>query len=246
MSLQLFLILFIGIAAGFADSTIGVGGSISIPSLIILGFPPAAAIALDRLGTLGQTFGALLKFIRTNKILWSFIIPFIILSQIATLIGTHILLNINPNFILRVLGIILILLTPTFYINKKIGVKRIKVSNFRKCLGYFFYFLLMILNGVTGAGAGGISFYNSMYNFGFTLLEANATNLIPWLLLSLTSSYIFVSKGIINWNTGLFFLVGMIIGGYLGAHTALKIGNVWLKRFLGIVVLLAGIKFLFF
>jgi len=36
----------------------------------------------------------------------------------------------------------------------------------------------------------------------------------------------------------------MLIGGYLGAHIAIKKGNKWVKIFFGIIILISAIKIL--
>lgn len=244
--INLLLILLLGIVVGFLDSTLGAGGWVSLPFLIFLGLTPQAAIAVDRLGTIGQTFAALLKYIKAKSIRWDYIIPFVILSQIATLIGTKILLSSDPKILQKILGLVLVILLPFLFTNKNLGVIRKHVNNFRKTLGLTIYFLLLIFNGIFGVGTGVPSFYNSMYNFGFTIIEANSTNLIPWFLLSVSSTIIFINKGILDFRSGIFFVLGMIVGGYIGAHVALKAGNLKLKKALAVVVVLAGIKLLFF
>lgn len=104
----------------------------------------------------------------------------------------------------------------------------------------------MIWNGFFGTGAGPFSFYNSLFFFGFTIIEANATGIIPWFALSLSSLIIFARNGIIDYRNGIVLFVGMAVGGYLGAHTAIKKGDLWIKRLFILVVIISSIKLLFF
>ena len=46
----------------------------------------------------------------------------------------------------------------------------------------------------------------------------------------------------IRWDWLPALLAGSLIGGYLGAHMAIKSGNRWIKRGFEIVTLLVGIK----
>lgn len=239
------LVLVIGTLAGFADSTIGSGGLISIPFLIFLGLPPAVAVATDRLGTLGQIGGALAKFWKTGKILWSYVPIFSVLSLAGALLGAQILLTIDSRSLEKVIGAILLIVLPLIFLKPNLGLEHRAVSRFKKGLGLIIYFLVKFYDGLFGTGAGPLSLYNSLFFFGFTMLEANATNLIPWLLLSLSSLAIFMLHGIVDYRNGVFLLVGMALGGYLGAHTALKIGNLWLRRLFVAVVIISGVKLLF-
>lgn len=104
----------------------------------------------------------------------------------------------------------------------------------------------MVYNGIFGAGAGPLSTYNFLYFFGFTIVEANATNTIPWLILGLSSLIIFMLNGIVDYKNGVALLIGMTIGGYLGAHVALKKGEAWVKRLFVLVVIISSIRLLFF
>lgn len=240
------LVLLTGLAAGFLDSTVGSGGLISIPFLIFLGFPPHVAVATDRLGTLGQTSAALLKFWKSGKIRWNYVPIFIVLSLIGAVIGANILLTIDPKILQKIIGIVLLILLPLIFLKKEIGVVRVTVTKLRKAMGFFVYFLLSIFSGFLGIGSGATSFYNSLFNFGFTFIEANATGIIPWFLLSLISLIIFNQNGIVDYRNGIFLFIGMVIGGYFGAHVALKKGELWIKRLFVLVVIISSIRLLFF
>ena len=107
-------------------------------------------------------------------------------------------------------------------------------------------FRSMIFGGFFGGGAGTLVLYTLMIFFGFTIIEANATDIIPWFLLSLSGFIIFAINGIVDYGLGIALFLGMLAGGNLGAHTAIKQGNQWVKVIFTIVVIISGIKLLFF
>ncbi|MCD6523142.1 MAG: sulfite exporter TauE/SafE family protein [Candidatus Diapherotrites archaeon] len=238
--------LFIGMTAGFFDSVLGAGGLISIPALMFLGFPPQVAIATDRFGTIGQTSTALFKFHKAKKIIWEYVAILSIISLIGSLIGANILLNIDSNLLQRAVGFFLLALLPFAFLKQNIGIKRNKTTKSKSVLGLFIYFLIMIFGGFFGQGTGPLIFYTLTYFLGFTMIEVLATNIIPWFVLSLASLVIFAMNGIINYAVGIILLVGMAIGGYIGAHVALKKGDLWVKRLFALFVIASGVKMLFF
>ena len=61
---------FLGFITGFMDSTVGSGGLVLIPALIFSGFSPQSAVAMDRLATIGQEIGAIIKYWKSGKIIW--------------------------------------------------------------------------------------------------------------------------------------------------------------------------------
>jgi len=78
------------------------------------------------------------------------------------------------------------------------------------------------------------------------MLEVLATNIIPWLALTISSLVIFALNGIIDYKIGIVLLIGMTVGGYIGAHVAIKKGDLWVKRLFVFLVIISGIKLLFF
>ena len=244
--ITLLLVLFIGVAAGFLDSVIGAGGLISVPSLIFLGLPPQIAIATDRFGTIGQTLTSLVRFWKAKKIVWKFVPVLAFISLFGSLIGANILLNVNPKILESVVGALILILLPLIFLKRNIGVQRTKMSNTKMVIGLIIYFFIMIFGGFFGQGTGPLIFYVSTFFLGFTMIEVLATGIIPWVVLSLSSLIIFGLNGIIDYKTGIVLLTGMAIGGYIGAHVALKKGDLWVKRLFVLFVIISGAKLLFF
>ena len=85
-----------------------------------------------------------------------------------------------------------------------------------------------------------------MLFFGFTIIESNATDMIPWLLMSILTLVIFIMNGLVNFKLGIPLVIGMFIGGYIGAHMAVKKGDKWIKTIFIFIVVISAIKILFF
>ena len=236
----------IGIIAGVIGSMVGGGSLLSISFLIFAGLPPQVAIATDRFGSVGAAITAFFKFWKAQKIVWKHVPVLAALSLVGSVIGANILLNINSDTLQNIVGVILLVLLPFILLKQDIGVRRTKMSTLKMGLGLGCYFLVQIFTGFFGGGTGPIIFYLLMIFFGLTIIEANATQIIPVLLLYLSSLVLFALNGIINYELGVVLLAGMAIGGYLGAHLAIKKGNAWLKPIFAVVVVAAAIKLLFF
>lgn len=244
--LPLLSVFLVGIVASFIGSIAGNGGLISIPFLIFLGLPPHVAIATNKMGAVGMGIGSISKFWKAKKIVWKYVPFFSVISLIGAYIGANMLLSVNEEVLNKIIGGILILLIPMLFMKKDFGIKTKDIGKTKKIFGYILYFCIMIFGGFFGGGAGSLILSTLMIFFGLTILEANATNHIPWLLLSAFSLIIFCINGIVNYEMGTALFLGMLIGGYLGTHTALKNGDQWVKVVFGIVVVVSGIKLLLF
>jgi len=242
----LLLVSLIGLVTGFFDSIIGAGGLISVPSLVFLGLPPQIAIATDRLGTIGQTFTALIKFWKAKKIVWRYVPILAVISLAGSLIGANILLNVDQKILESVVGVLILILLPLIFLKKDLGVKQAKPSRSKNIVGLLIYFAIMIFAGFFGQGTGPMIFYALTFFLGLTMIEVLGTGIIPWFVLSISSVIIFALNGIIDYKIGIVLFITMSIGSYIGAHVAIKKGDLWVKRLFVLFVIISGIKLLFF
>lgn len=242
----LLLVSLVGLVTGFFDSVIGAGGLISVPSLVFLGLPPQIAIATDRLGTIGQTFTALIKFWKAKKIVWKYVPILAVISLAGSLIGANILLNVDQKILESVVGVLILILLPLIFLKKDLGVKQAKPSRSKTIVGLLVYFAIMIFAGFFGQGTGPMIFYALTFFLGLTMIEVLGTGIIPWFVLSISSVIIFALNGIIDYKIGIVLFVTMSIGSYIGAHVAIKKGDLWVKRLFVLFVIILGIKLLFF
>lgn len=243
----LIAIFLVGIAASFIGGlTSGGGGLISLPFLIFLGLPPQIAIATDRFGSFGYVISTIVKFLRSKKIVFTYIIPLAIVSVIGATIGANLVLNIDKNLLTKLIGGIIVLLIPLILLKKDLGVKKKKVKYVMLLIGFLLYFFSAIYDGFLGAAGGILVAYLFVFIFGLTYTEANATEKIPFAFNSIVSISIFASHHIINYQYGVVLLAGELVGGYVGAHVAVKKGDRFVRVAFITVALLSAVKLLFF
>ncbi|MDD2646856.1 MAG: sulfite exporter TauE/SafE family protein [Patescibacteria group bacterium] len=243
VEIKLVATIFIGIVAGFLGAVAGGGGLISIPFLIFLGVPPQITLATNKFGGLGLSLGGLYKFIKEKQIVWKYAIFLSIAGILGSIIGSKILLSSNIVFLQKLIGASLIVLVPTIFLKKDFGIVEKEVSSARKILGCFLYFIVAIIASFLG-GLGGISMSIVILFFGLSIIKANATELFSYSAFSLSAVIIFIFNKIIDYRVGVVLFLGMLIGGYIGAHTAIKKGNKWVKAVFSIVVVASAVKIL--
>lgn len=169
-----------------------------------------------------------------------------VISLFGSLVGANILINTDPKILQKVIGVLLAVFLLLIVLKNNIGVQPSQTSKLKKVVGLFAYFLIMIFGGFFGAGSGPLIFYALTYFLGFTMIEVLATGVIPWFVLSLSSLAVFALNGIIDYKNGAVLLIGMAIGGWIGAQVALQKGDGWIKRLFILFVAIFSIKLLFF
>ncbi len=240
---QLISIFFAGVLSGFVGAVAGGGGLFSISLLLLYGIPPQITLATNKFGGIGLSVGGLYKFIKEKKIVWKYAIGLSVAGIFSSLVGSKILLSADPASLKTLTGILLLLLVPTIFLKRDFGLKNKATSSNYKIVGYILYFLISIIASFFG-GFGAILISIVVFFFGLPMIEANATELVSFTIFSVASVIIFMANGIIDYQIGIPLFIGMLIGGYLGAHIAVKKGNRWVKTFFGIVVIISAIKVL--
>jgi uncharacterized membrane protein YfcA len=122
---------------------------------------------------------------------------------------------------------------------------KLKITSREYLLGAVLFFLIYIYMGFYGAGAGTFLMYVLILLFGQTFIESAATNKIASLTGMIISVAVFALNRAIDYSLGAVLFIGCLIGSYLGARFSDKIGNIWIKRFFFVLVLVMSIRLLF-
>jgi uncharacterized membrane protein YfcA len=234
----------VGVAASFIGSIVGGGSLLSIPLLIFLGLPPQVAIATDRFAALGGAATALYRFSISDRIVWRFVPILAVTSLVGSLIGARLLVDSETESLRFVVGILLIALVPFLFLKPDIGVSRRQVTRRTLAIGLSLYFIVQVLAGFFGGGTGTMIFFILMACFGVTIVEVAATQIVPFIVLAVSSSIVFAAAELIDYPLGFVLMAGTAVGGYLGAHIAVRKGEQWVRRIFVVVVLVSASQLL--
>ena len=235
--------LLLGLASGFIAGIATGGGMINIPALIFMGLSPSAAIATSGL-TITSSVTSAFKYHRSKLINLRQVLPLFPLACIGGIIGSKLLLGIDQHIMEHIFGAICIALACVIALNKK--VTRRKTGRIYSALGLLGVLLTDIFASFFGTGGGILMVYVLSYFYGLTILEANASAKLLAIGGANSSVIIFLQAGIINFSIGVPLMIGSAIGGYIGAHTAIKKGDARVRIIFLTVVIASGIKLLIF
>ena len=246
MDIKIIIAALAGVAAGFIGAVTGGGGLLSIPVLLFLGLPVDMAIGTNRLSAFGVIAAAIPEYHKAKKIHWRVSFKLIPIAIIGGLIGAKALTHINTNTLSIVVGILLLLMIPVVFLNSEIGIKDVATGSKKSLAGYGLFFLIMIYGGFFGGGAAMFAVYALVYFLGMTYTEANATDFVSRGFLSIAAFIVFLYSGLVDFRLGIPMMIGMYIGGILGARQALVKGNAWVRIIFIVVLAASAIKLLFF
>ena len=226
-------------------SSIAGGGSgfIITPLLIFLGLTPAQAIASGKFMGLSITLGNL-RVTRKQKLHdWRVIMPLLIIAAVIGLTAPHLITKIEGDVYRKVIGILILFMIPVMYY-KKLGRTSYKASPRRRSVGYVFVTAAIFMQSVFGSGMGMLVNLALVSFMGMNHLEATITKRFVQLLTSTLIVGSLLFSGLMVWKLIIVGVVFNFIGGTVGAHLAIKKGNVFVLNVLIVLMLLSGIALL--
>lgn len=237
------LSFLIAIIANVLSQIAGGGTSlIIIPSLVFLGFDPRIAISSIKMSSLGG-ITALPPYIKSKKIVWTFIPALLVLSILTAIAGSFLLLSLESEQVEKIFGVIILLILPLIFLKKKWGllhdVHRPKIVQYS---GLVVYFIIAVGQAAFGAGLGMVATYILVTFFGYSLIHANATRRVVLIVQNGLTFFILLFSGLVNLWLGLALLLGSLIGNNLAARLAIYKGTAFVKVFFVILIIVSGIK----
>ncbi|MFC2277946.1 MAG: TSUP family transporter [Cardiobacterium hominis] len=219
------LLTLVGIVASFVDTLAGGGGMLTIPSLLLAGLPPDAALATNKLQGSCGTLLATWYFVKRGQIQFRRLLPGIAACALGAACGTLTVQYLPKEALQQALPLLLAVVALIFIFMPSLGSvareARLPYGKFAlaAALPIGFY------DGFLGPGTGSFFMLALISLRGYTLqnatIEAKAYNATT----NLVSLLVFLIGGKIVWLAGFAMAVGQILGARLAAGLIISKGN---------------------
>jgi uncharacterized membrane protein YfcA len=223
--------------AGFIDSIAGGGGLILIPSLLLAGIPPQAALGTNKFAAIFGTSTALANFMKNGKVIWKIAGFGLAFSVIGSVIGTKAILYFDQNTTAKLIVMMLpITAIVTFFPKRQL---KTSISDFSKRDLYLYTPLLCLIvgfyDGFFGPGTGTFLIFGLYIFLGLHLINASAISKVFNLASNVGSFVIFAFADKVLYDIGIPIAISNLVGGYFGSILAIKKGQRFIKISLLIV-----------
>jgi uncharacterized protein len=215
------------IAAALSGAAGGGGGLISTPVMIMLGLSPAQAAATAKFGGIGISLGASSRFFKEKIADTRMVLAFSIGGAVLSVLGSLLLIKIQDQteLIQKAMGVLILFIgIPALYL-RSLGLSRVERPAWLKGLGAAVIAISIFIQVAFASGLGSVQTIVFIACFGMTALTASATKRAMQLTVASVALVIFIFSGLVDYRFGLAGLISSLLGGYLGAHIAVKKGN---------------------
>lgn len=245
---QHLLLFVIAIVANWFSALAGGGaGLIQLPILLFMGLPFSLALATHKIATVALGIGATVRHLKEGQSSIR-LLGLILLAGIpGVVLGAYVIIDVDDRLAEIVLACLTLSLAVYSIFKPNLGLQSLSLHRDTAglLLGACGLFLIGIANGALSAGTGLFVTLWMVYWFGFSYKRAVAHTLIAvglgW---NASGALTMVWFAEVKWDWLPALVLGSFLGGYLGAHTSIKAGNIWIKRCYEAVTLLVGIKLL--
>ncbi len=239
-STVLIALVLAGLTAGFVDAVVGGGGLIQLPALL-LGLPgasPVQVLATNKLASIcGTTVSSATYYRRVRPDPRTFL-PLMLLAFVGSTIGA-LVASLLPReaFDPIVLGV-LVLVGGYVVASPRIGgATALRFSGHRHTsIAMLTGLAIGFYDGALGPGTGSFFVFTLVGLLGYSFLEASAKARMANWATNLGALCIFVPQGAVLWKVGLLMGLANLVGGYLGARTAVSRGSRFVRGFFIAVV----------
>ena len=250
MSINIYLLISLGIGIGFISGLFGIGGGfITSPLLILVGIPPTVAVGTTTVQVFASTSTGVMSHFQKKNIDYQISFTMIVGGIFGTLTGVLLLSSLkniglidnylNAIYIILLLGTALFILYETakinlIYKNKKFKLHQhswihglpIKIK-YRKSKLYISIlaplsigYLIGMLTGLTGIGGGFILIPCMIYILGMKTISVIGSSLLNITVVALISLFLQIY---INQNIDFVLAIFLIISSSIGAAIASRI-----------------------
>jgi len=241
-----FLLALAALSAGWVDAVVGGGGLVQLPALL-LAYPNAAPIhilATNKLSSICGTTASATTYYRRVKPDLRTAFPLAGIAFLGSMGGALISSHLPRSAFNPVVFVVLIAVGAYTVLTPRLGLEtRLRFQGHRHTIAAMATGAAVgLYDGALGPGTGSFFVIVLVSLLGYSFLQASAKAKLANLATNFAALVIFVPQGAVMWRLGLLMGAGNLLGGYLGARTAVAKGAGFIRVILVLVVAAFAVK----
>ncbi len=245
-TLTVVLLALAALSAGFVDAVVGGGGLIQLPALVIAfpGVAPVHVLATNKLGSVcGTTVSSATYYRRVRPDPRTFG-PLMLLAFLGSLAGAVVASHLPRSAFDPIILVVLIVVGGYVLVRPALGeVTELRFTGHRHTLAAMLAGLVIgFYDGALGPGTGSFFVFTLVGLLGYSFLEGSAKARMANWATNIAALCVFIPQRAVMWRIGLLMGAANLVGGYVGARTAVARGSSFVRVFFLLVVLAFTIK----
>ncbi len=236
----LLLLAVAALGAGFVDAVVGGGGLVQLPALL-LGLPgasPVQVLATNKLASICGTTASSVTYYRRVRPHAGTFVPLMVLAFVGSALGALVASQIPEEAFSPIVLVVLVLVGAWVLFRPSVGeATALRFSGHRHtAVAMAAGFVVGVYDGALGPGTGSFFVIALVGLMGYSFLEASAKAKMANWATNLAALVVFVPQGAVLWKVGLLMGAANMLGGWIGARTAVARGSRFVRVFFVVVV----------
>lgn len=237
---QILLLLGGGTIAGIINTVAGGGSTLTVPLLVVAGVPGVSANGSNRVGILTSSAAAVASFRRLGVEGLAHATPVLVPILAGSLVGSTAIGRLTDDAFETIFGLLMI---PLIILSIRKPKFREDFETWSRPVTYAVFFAIGIYGGAVQAGTG-LVLLAALSRSGFDLVTANSIKVLVNLAVTAVALPVFIWQGNVKWAPALVLAVGLTLGGWLGAHAAVRGGERLIRAVMVVASLVLAAKLL--
>lgn len=226
----------------------GGGSLLTVPVMVFMGLPGPVANGTNRLSIIAQSISAITAFRSKGFSDFRLSATLAAAASVGAFFGAEVGVKLDGVWFNRMVAAVMIAVMVLMATGEDKSRPRPDASSKAKnlLLGHVLMIGAGFWGGLIQIGVGFLLMPILYRVMGLDLVRVNMHKVFIALVFTCVAFVVFATKVDIVWEAGAALAVGTGVGGWMGAHAAIKKGEKFIKRALMIVLSIMAIKLLFF
>ena len=227
-STAILILTMLMVLTGAMGAITGGNSLINVPIMITMGMSTRHAVATNMFAVAFMTVSATVRFARGGLIKKDLLWPLGIITAITSALGAFIAVKLPEPVVKAVVSVSMGALV-LFMILRKKSTQTVFVTPTRKTVGFAIATLLGVYGGFFSGGYTTLMTVLCTVAFGLTMMESVAITKPVNLVSCIAACVVFFAGGQIDLRIGIPLAAANLLGGWMGAHAALKQGDKFVR-----------------
>jgi hypothetical protein len=236
------LLVAVGFLASVFAAITGGNSLLTVPIMMLAGMDAASAVATNMFVLASLSLGATVRFLRSRAVPLRPTAGLVVVSVPGSILGAFMAVRMSELALRSIIAVAMMGMGFLVAFQPQLGASQRERSPRMRRLGYVAMATWSVYGGMFSGGYATVLTLACVAFFGLRLLEGIAVTKVVNFAGSFAAMLVFLAEGRIQWSVGVPMSLAAMLGGWLGAHFALRWGPQPVRRLLFVVVTGLGAK----
>ncbi|MDR1198459.1 MAG: sulfite exporter TauE/SafE family protein [Prevotellaceae bacterium] len=237
---MLAILTFVGFIVGFVNTVAGSATAITYMLFMAMGMPVSVANATSRVGVLLQFTTSTIIFKKKGFIDFREAFKVGIPVMFGSIFGAEFAALIDQHIFEIILSVFLVVMIFFMFYDAKMfinGQPEKRRGQFT-AVKWIVFFIIGFYGGFTHIGVGILLIFASVMLVGMNIVEANAVKQFAVMLYTPVALTVFAIHGQVNWEVGLIYSAGNVLGAIAGTKITVRFGGNFIRWCVAVIIII--------